>query len=152
MSKFKKTEQGSTLIEVLIAIVVLSIGLLGLAGLQAMSIQSNHSAYYRSQATILAYNLADELRSNRTSALSISSDSGFPASSSSNNVSGTQLQKDKATWLNTLATTLPDGTGRLERTGTLFTISVQWNDNRGRIKKSDDTSSNSETFVYRTNL
>jgi len=44
---------GFTLIEVLIAALVLAVGLLGLAGLQAASIKNNLSAYKRSQATQL---------------------------------------------------------------------------------------------------
>lgn len=152
MINFKPAQSGATLIEVLIAIVVLSIGLLGLAGLQVTSIQSNYSAYYRSQATVLAYDYADRMRTNRTAALAMSSDASFPASSSSNSVSGSQPAKDKAQWLNALALTLPDGTGRVERNGTQITISVRWNDNRGRIKPASDISTPSETFIYRTDI
>ncbi|MCX7098669.1 MAG: type IV pilus modification protein PilV [Methylococcales bacterium] len=55
---------GFTLIEVLVSIMVLSIGLLGLAGLLATSLKSNQSAYNRSQAAQLAYDLADRMRTN----------------------------------------------------------------------------------------
>lgn len=57
-------ERGFTLLEVLVAVLVLSFGLLGLAGLQAASIRANHSAYLRSQATQLAYDMADRMRAN----------------------------------------------------------------------------------------
>ncbi|WP_439859698.1 type IV pilus modification protein PilV [Pseudomonas sp. MBLB4136] len=147
-----RPQQGATLIEVLIAIVVLSIGLLGLAGLQLTSMQSNHSAYYRSQATLLAYDLADRMRANRTAALTSAYLVDFPTSSSSNTVSGTTAQKDRAEWLNNLALKLPDGTGKVEKSGTLVTISVRWNDNRGRIKATGDTTTPTETFVYRTEI
>ena len=50
--------------EILITVLVLSIGLLGLAGLQVSSMKSNHSSYLRSQATILAYDIADRMRAN----------------------------------------------------------------------------------------
>ena len=59
-----KTNIGFTLIEVLIAMLVLAVGLLGLAGLQATSLRNNQSAYNRSQATQLAYDLADRIRAN----------------------------------------------------------------------------------------
>ncbi|MBN8761285.1 MAG: type IV pilus modification protein PilV [Thiobacillus sp.] len=55
---------GFTMIEVLVAIVVLSLGLLGLAGLQAASLRNNQTAYYRGIATQQAYDMADRLRAN----------------------------------------------------------------------------------------
>lgn len=148
---FRK-ETGATLIEVLVAMVVLAIGLLGLAGLQATSVQSNHSAYYRSQATILASDLADRMRANRTEALTNAYLTDFPTSSKENSVSGTAAKKDIAEWLNQLARTLPDGTGKVEKDDTLITISIRWNDTRGQIKASDDTNTHNETFAYRTEI
>ena len=53
---------GFTLLEVLITLIVLSVGLLGLAGLQTMSLRNNHDVYLRSQATIQAYDLIDRMR------------------------------------------------------------------------------------------
>ena len=64
----KNKNAGFTLIEVLIAMLVLAVGLLGLAGLQATSLRNNQSAYNRSQATQLAYDLADRMRANFTEA------------------------------------------------------------------------------------
>lgn len=57
-------QSGSTLLEVLVAIVVLSFGLLGMAGLQAASLKSNQTALQRSQAVVLAYDIMDRMRSN----------------------------------------------------------------------------------------
>jgi len=148
---FRK-ETGATLIEVLVAMVVLAIGLLGLAGLQATSIQSNHSAYYRSQATLLASDLADRMRANRTEALTNAYVIDFPTSSTSNSVTGTSAEKDIAEWLNQLAQTLPEGTGKIEKDGTLVTISIRWNDTRGQIKASGDNDTHNETFAYRTEI
>lgn len=145
-------QNGATLIEVLITVVILSIGLIGLAGLQSTSVQSNQSAYYRSQATILAYDLADRMRANRTEALKDDYVVDFPTSASNNAVTGSQADKDLAQWLNNLALNLPDGTGKVERSDTLVTISVRWDDNRGRIKATDDASTNTEIFVYRTEI
>lgn len=59
--------RGFSLIEVMIAVLVLSVGLLGMAALQGMSLQNARSANYRSQATNLAYQLIDSMRGNRTS-------------------------------------------------------------------------------------
>ncbi|MCC5865121.1 MAG: type IV pilus modification protein PilV [Wenzhouxiangella sp.] len=67
LSRSPRTHQASsgvTLIEVLIAVLVLSIGLLGLAALQGVALQSGQAAYYRSQATAIAYEAADFMRAN----------------------------------------------------------------------------------------
>ena len=146
-------QSGATLIEVLVAMVVLAIGLLGLAGLQATSVQSNHSAYYRSQATILASDLADRMRANRTEALTNAYLVNFPTPSTNNSEdSGTSAQNDIGAWLNQLARTLPEGTGRVVKNNTLVTISIRWNDTRGQIKDVDDTSTHNATFDYRTEI
>lgn len=55
---------GFTMLEVLIALMIFSLGLLGMAGLLAVSVQTNHSAYLRTQATFLAQGMADRMRAN----------------------------------------------------------------------------------------
>ena len=57
-------DDGFSLMEVLIAMLVLAIGLLSLASLQAQSLRFNHDSYVRSQATILAYEIMDKMRAN----------------------------------------------------------------------------------------
>lgn len=58
--------QGFTLIEVLISMVILAIGLLGLAAMQTISLRDNQDAYYSQQATLLAYEMQDRIRGNST--------------------------------------------------------------------------------------
>ena len=57
-------QQGFTLLEVLIALLILSIGLLGLAALQTTSLRSNQMASMRTTATQLAYDISDRMRAN----------------------------------------------------------------------------------------
>ena len=57
-------QKGYGLIEVLVSVLVLSIGLLGLAGLQTQSLRFNNEAYFRTQATLLAMDMSDRLRTN----------------------------------------------------------------------------------------
>lgn len=70
MNKQQRSTRGSerasgfTMIEMLVTVVILSVGLLGLAALQARGQQFNHMAYSRSQATLLAYELGDKMRIN----------------------------------------------------------------------------------------
>lgn len=57
-------QSGITLIEVMIAVLVFSIGLIGLAGLLVFATQSSHDAYLRTQVTFLADSMADRMRAN----------------------------------------------------------------------------------------
>ncbi len=60
-----KRQGGFSLIEVLVAVLVLSVGLLGIAALQTFSLKAGQAAYERSQATNLAYEISDQLRVHR---------------------------------------------------------------------------------------
>jgi type IV pilus modification protein PilV len=57
-------QQGLTIIELLISLIIITIGLLGLAGLQLSSARGNHGAYQRSQASLLAQDLIERIRVN----------------------------------------------------------------------------------------
>ena len=56
---------GFSLLEVLISVIVIAIGLLGLAGLQTIGIRNTHNAFLRGQMTQLMYDLSDSIRTNR---------------------------------------------------------------------------------------
>lgn len=64
MKIFRYTCNGFTLLEVLISVLILSVGLLGIAGLQVTSLKNNHSSYQRTQATLLGYDVVDRMRAN----------------------------------------------------------------------------------------
>ncbi|MCO5094817.1 MAG: type IV pilus modification protein PilV [Xanthomonadaceae bacterium] len=57
-------QRGFTLLEVLISVLVFSVGLLGVAGLMVLSVRTNHSAFLRTQASFLAESMADRMRTN----------------------------------------------------------------------------------------
>lgn len=65
LPSFSRRQAGFSLLEVLIAILILGFGLLGFALLQTMNVRFVQSANYRTQATNLAYDLLDQMRSNR---------------------------------------------------------------------------------------
>ncbi|HKM36563.1 MAG TPA: type IV pilus modification protein PilV [Thiopseudomonas sp.] len=157
LSKGIHPQRGASLIEVLVTLVVLGIGLLGMAGLQTLSIKGTYSSYYRSQATFLAHDMTERMRANYKVARDKNSayyTVKFPASSNKNNISSDDLAKrDIAQWLNDLADTLPNGTGSITREGDLVVLEVRWNDSRGAIQASDDDLINTaETFAYRTEI
>jgi len=70
----RSNSKGFSLLEVLITLLILAVGLLGLAGLQAQSLRFNHFAYLRGQAATLAYAMADRMRANRFAILSATGD------------------------------------------------------------------------------
>lgn len=64
-----RVEAGVGLIEILIAVLVLSIGILGLANLQTRALANNSSSMSRSLATIASYSIIDAMRADRANAL-----------------------------------------------------------------------------------
>ena len=62
MSRFNP--RGFTLLEVLVALLIFSLGLIGIAGLLTVSVVTNHSAYLRTQAIFLAQGMADRMHAN----------------------------------------------------------------------------------------
>ena len=134
-------QRGFTLIEVLITLLIMSIGLLGLAGLQMTGLKLNDSAERRSQATILAYDILDRMRANRAAAeigaYNISTSTTPAAAScagSSSDCNATAMKNyDLYEWREALAQRLPGGTGEIATSGATppaVTIKVQWNDEK----------------------
>jgi type IV pilus assembly protein PilV len=106
------SQKGFTLIEVLIAVLVLGIGLLGLAALQTAGIRSNQNAYLRSQATIMAYDMIDRMRANYEGSFNVAYDNSVDNSFiSCPKCSPQQIaQNDLYEWRQMLKT-LPNGEG-----------------------------------------
>ena len=122
-----RIEFGSTLIEVLITVMVLSVGLLGMATLQFDAIKRNTDSYLRSQAVNLAYDMSDRIRSNRSGA---ADDSYVIAIDGVIAGKTTQASLDLKVWLANLAAELPSGDGQITKTGNEFTITVCWDETR----------------------
>lgn len=117
-------QSGFNLIEVMIALVVISIGLLGMAILQMTSLQQNQSAYLRSQANLLAYDITDRMRANMDEVTAggyfvvsgaLTSDCINYSGSATGCTSSEMASHDLAEWQNALATELPEGSGRVCR-------------------------------------
>jgi len=122
---------GFTLVEALVALLVLSIGLLGVAALQLSSLRSNHGSSLRSQATLLAYDIVDRMRVNQVAATSGDYDIAIGTAPATGTVAGNDLDG----WKTNLSNTLPAGDGAVERSGagaaTRFTIRITWDDSHG---------------------
>lgn len=122
---------GVGLIEVLIAVLVLSIGLLGIAGLQARALKNNQSAFERSQAVTLTYFMLDAMRANIDAARAGSYDLSRTCTVLSG---GTLVANDHRAWLQALKDTLGNHEstcGQISCQGGACTVRVFWDDSRG---------------------
>lgn len=136
------------MIEVLISTFVLSVGLLGMAGLQTTGMRSNLSAYHRSQATQLAYDMADRIRGNIDDASQMGASSYATITSPNDQptctaISGTctsaqMAENDLAEWEGDMALLLPSGQGGISVDGLIYTVKVEWDDDRDGSVNSQD--------------
>ena len=120
-----RRQSGLGLIEVLVALVLLSIGLLGLAGLQASGMRVGLSSIQRSQAAQLAQDMIERLRANVAGAVAYNLALGDAAPACAS-VAGCELRD----WRLRLQA-LPAGTGAVMVSGQQATVIVQWDDSRG---------------------
>jgi type IV pilus assembly protein PilV len=126
----RSRESGFGLIELLVAVVLLSIGLLGLAGLQLRTMRNNESSLERGMAVVETHSIIDAMRADRASATADKFDIALTASPPT----GTTTFADVAlaAWRTNLTRVLGDGaTGAVACDGAKCTITVQWDDTRG---------------------
>jgi type IV pilus assembly protein PilV len=142
MSVSKVRASGFSLIEVLIAIVILAVGLLGIAGLQVIGLKSNHSSYMRSQATFQIAAIFDRMRANRTQALNDAYDIDLGSTPSGDSLAN----QDLIAWKNELAVLLPSGDGAIACKAGVCTVTVEWTDLQ------DDGSRAAQQFVMVSQL
>lgn len=125
-------QAGVGLVEVLIAVLVFAIGLLGLARLEIANLATNHDAQLRSQAMTLAYDIVDRMRANRDAALNGDYDIDIGDTAPTGT---TVAATDRQEWKAASADLLPQGDGAIARTVAAgvsrFVITVQWDDSRG---------------------
>ena len=132
-------QRGFTLLEVLIALLVLSIGLLGLAGLQTIGLRSNQMANMRTTATTLVYDIIDRMRANPQGVIdgdykidTATTPSSPPDCRSSACDTSELASFDLGEWKNAIVR-LPGGTGEITQvagTPPVNTITVRWNESR----------------------
>lgn len=135
--KFSRAEQGISLIEVLISLLILSLGALGFAGLQLKGLQTTEDANYRAQATLIAQDAIERMLSNPeqisaytnnsypTGTLGATPPSGCTTSACSATAMVTQ-DKNQLAWI--AANSLPGG--RISATncfGGAQCVMVSWN-------------------------
>jgi type IV pilus assembly protein PilV len=137
MSRVRNKEVGSSLIEVVVALFVLAVGMLGVLSMQVKSMQFSQSAYYYSQAVYLANQVLENMRSTPdiANAYLIGLDESSPTSSkdcaSGETCSAVELRNfNLKTWRENVETTLISGKSSVERIGSFYAITVQFDDSR----------------------
>ncbi|MDH5277309.1 MAG: type IV pilus modification protein PilV [Gammaproteobacteria bacterium] len=129
-----RRNSGFSLVEVLVALVVMSVGMLGIAALYLEGLRAGRTALYRTTAVTLAADMADRIRANSTAGVAYA---GTGPGTDSNCINGTndctanQLADDDwFNWTNQLAAQLPDGAaGEIDVAGAApatYTITVAW--------------------------
>jgi len=135
----KHKESGFSMVEVLVALVVLAIGLLGIAALYLNSLQAGRTAIYRTQAITLAADLADRIRMNRSAqaaygSLFADAEAVIGSCSTTGGCADADLAStDLANWKAEIAEQLPNGQGQVAVTAPVgigepatYVVIVRW--------------------------
>jgi type IV pilus assembly protein PilV len=125
--------RGFSLIEVLITMLILGIGLMGLATMQFISLKNLNSSHFRYQAALIAYDMAERMRANR-SAVTAGTYNNMAVDGTESQVtcspcSSAQIADwDAYEWGQAIVTEakLPEGTGTIAGDGSSFTIVMNW--------------------------
>lgn len=139
---------GFSLIEVLVAVFIMGVGVLGIVGLQVLTVQNNRNALYRAEAAQLAYDMMDRIRANADidngidyAPVAMDDDPVVPTDCRANVCDPGQMEVfDLTNWKCSLGGFngldvcqdlditgfLPQGNGSIGRVGTMFTITVRW--------------------------
>ena len=134
---------GFSLIEVMVTVVILTLGLLGIAGLLVNGVSNASASESMAKASQLAADMADRIRANPVVALSATSQylttyADTPPSSPSS-----IAENDKKVWLEALAAQLPQGDGKITNsvsgTDRKVVIEVRWSNCLGTLSDADRT-------------
>jgi type IV pilus assembly protein PilV len=126
-------QAGVSLLEVLIAVLVLSVGLLGIAGLQTANLRNTQSAHQRTVAVLLAASMAERIRANPTAA---AAGSFVLAKHCKGLTAGGTIQSvEHANWMSELQTNLGTsdtscGEVLYDANTLTYTVNVYWDDSR----------------------
>jgi type IV pilus assembly protein PilV len=142
-----KQQAGVGLLEVLVAVLILSLGLLGMAGLQTRVLQQNQSSLVRSQAVMLSYSVLDALRLDRDGA--IAGTYNIPLTCAPPAPNGTLSGDTLSRWILDLRTRLGNtantcGTIACANNG-ICTVRIVWDDTRAGGNANEE-------YVIRTRL
>lgn len=148
----KMTHQlGVGLIEVLVTLLILSTSLITLTSMQNRSLQFNQMAYFRSQANIMAYDILDRIRLNKSnfSAYNVTL-AAFEGGSAP--AGGSMAAVDIFQWRQNIDALIPGGQGGIEcnnATG-ICNVTIRWSEINSTDISDDDESTSK--FIYSARL
>lgn len=127
---FRGCQGGAGLIEVLVAVLVMGVGLLGIAAMQATALRNNQSSLERTQAIIQTYSILDAMRANRDRALA--GDYNLASTCTKPTANTTLAQNDLGRWFDAMSASMGTDTtcASIVSNGEQFTITVRWDDSR----------------------
>jgi type IV pilus assembly protein PilV len=124
-----RLQRGVGMIEVMVAVLVMAIGLLGIAAMQATSLRRSQSALERSQAVVSTYAILDSMRAN----VAVARIGGYDLNLTCNPPdAGGLVANEQRAWILSLKRDLgPNACGRITCAVNACTIGVRWDDSRG---------------------
>lgn len=128
-----RKQQGLSIIEVLVAMLILAVGLLGMASLQVRAVSDTTNSSFRSIAIFYANDMADRIRANPVAEQGNLYNDETGGSEKVNCLNATGCNStdmaahDKYEWLKNVGEALPAGTGEINKNGNLYTVTVSWN-------------------------
>ena len=131
-------QRGTSLLEVLISVLIMAVGLLGIAAMQATALRNSQGSTERSQAVIQSYAIIDAMRANRAAALRGEYDNPANGWVCTVPAGGTLATDDKARWLTSLRTTIASdvdddsicGSINCTAVAGICVVGVRWDESR----------------------
>lgn len=135
----RAAQTGFSLIEALVTLAILSVGLMGLAFLQAQGMQLNTSAYARTQASVLVGDILDRMRLNSGNVAAYDTGSFSPTPADCDQTLAPDATNDRDCWYERLQEALPGGDGEITfNAGTgVVTVTVRWRERPGGRRRND---------------
>jgi len=144
-SHYRNKSQGFSLLEVLIAVSILAVAMLGIAAMQLMSLKDNRDAYFRSQAVLLTQDMAERMRSNKSQISAykgIDTTNSYGAGTCSSLCNPAQIvDVDKFEWSQKIKTTttvtglIPSAKGTVTEAAGIYTIEITWQADGATVSK-----------------
>ena len=136
--------QGMSLIEVLVSVMVLGVGLLGIAAMQSIALRGGQGSLESSQAVMATNSIIEAMRANRANAAAYVYDG--TTSCGSTPAAGTTLaSSDLNYWVSSLKTTIGSATSTCGKIvslgGNNYRVTVQWDDSRADSASGNDKKS-----------